>query len=393
MKMLLSTTALALAMGLPSMALAQPASQAAERATQAQSTELTRLLNARDNSDILASELMGRDVHARAAAEVSASAAADSGRTMAMLNQADLDGLESIGKVKDIVLTHDGQILALVIGVGGFLGIGEKDVAVTMDQVTFGYDRTDLSQMHIVVDASADTVADWPRFERSLLTESTAATQARAAQAARTTEAARVSTAARTAEAARTTETARAAEAARATEAARTTEAARAREAARAAETARTTEAARVREAARTTEAARTAEAASAAEEARESETARASQSVRTSFTRPNVTRDGYNRIAVTDVTTVLLTGKTVYDVNDRSVGTVDDLILNEDGVVTNVIIDFGGFLGIGTRQVSLDYDELTVLWNDSNETVRVYVDATRAAIQARPQFVAEAAD
>lgn len=35
-----------------------------------------------------------------------------------------------IGDVNDVLLDKDGRISAVIIGVGGFLGIGEKDVAV-----------------------------------------------------------------------------------------------------------------------------------------------------------------------------------------------------------------------------------------------------------------------
>jgi sporulation protein YlmC with PRC-barrel domain len=37
---------------------------------------------------------------------------------------------ESIGDVNDVILDRGGQVAGVVIGVGGFLGIGEKDVAV-----------------------------------------------------------------------------------------------------------------------------------------------------------------------------------------------------------------------------------------------------------------------
>jgi hypothetical protein len=37
---------------------------------------------------------------------------------------------EKIGSINDLLLDKDGKILAAVIGVGGFLGIGEKNVAV-----------------------------------------------------------------------------------------------------------------------------------------------------------------------------------------------------------------------------------------------------------------------
>jgi len=36
----------------------------------------------------------------------------------------------SIGSINDVILSADGSVRAVVIGVGGFLGIGQKDVAV-----------------------------------------------------------------------------------------------------------------------------------------------------------------------------------------------------------------------------------------------------------------------
>jgi sporulation protein YlmC with PRC-barrel domain len=44
---------------------------------------------------------------------------------------------ESIGDVNDVVLDSNGQVLAVVIGVGGFLGIGEKNVAVPYSSLQF----------------------------------------------------------------------------------------------------------------------------------------------------------------------------------------------------------------------------------------------------------------
>jgi hypothetical protein len=40
---------------------------------------------------------------------------------------------EKIGSINDLLLDKDGKILAAVIGVGGFLGIGEKNVAVSFE--------------------------------------------------------------------------------------------------------------------------------------------------------------------------------------------------------------------------------------------------------------------
>jgi hypothetical protein len=48
-------------------------------------------------------------------------------------NQAD----EKLGDVNEVLFGSDGRIAAVVIGVGGFLGMGEHDIAVSMDKLKF----------------------------------------------------------------------------------------------------------------------------------------------------------------------------------------------------------------------------------------------------------------
>ncbi|HEX2524706.1 MAG TPA: PRC-barrel domain-containing protein [Geminicoccus sp.] len=45
------------------------------------------------------------------------------------------NGQDTIGQVSDLVVTEDGQVQAIVVGVGGFLGIGEKLVALDWESV------------------------------------------------------------------------------------------------------------------------------------------------------------------------------------------------------------------------------------------------------------------
>ena len=45
---------------------------------------------------------------------------------------------ESIGSISDVLLSQDGSVNAVIIGVGGFLGMGEKDVAVDMSALELG---------------------------------------------------------------------------------------------------------------------------------------------------------------------------------------------------------------------------------------------------------------
>ena len=50
-----------------------------------------------------------------------------------------------IGNISDLILDHDSnQLTAAVVGVGGFLGIGEKKIAVPWDRLTVDYDANQI---------------------------------------------------------------------------------------------------------------------------------------------------------------------------------------------------------------------------------------------------------
>jgi hypothetical protein len=44
---------------------------------------------------------------------------------------------EKLGDVNELILDKNGKVNAVVIGVGGFLGMGEHDIAVSMDKLKF----------------------------------------------------------------------------------------------------------------------------------------------------------------------------------------------------------------------------------------------------------------
>src|SRR4029079_6797630 len=44
---------------------------------------------------------------------------------------------EKIGDINELILDQQGKVEAVVVGVGGFLGMGEHDVALPFDQVKF----------------------------------------------------------------------------------------------------------------------------------------------------------------------------------------------------------------------------------------------------------------
>lgn len=70
---------------------------------------------------------------------------------------------EKLGTVKDIFVGRDGRVHAAIIGVGRFLGIGEKDIAVPISGLQI--ERHD-SGRRLVVDAAKDALQAAPAFEQ-----------------------------------------------------------------------------------------------------------------------------------------------------------------------------------------------------------------------------------
>ena len=72
----------------------------------------------------------------------------------------------SIGKVDDVLIDKDGKITSLIIGVGGFLGMGNKDVAVKFEEVKL-MNKND--KWYLVMDANKDTLNSAPglKYDRN----------------------------------------------------------------------------------------------------------------------------------------------------------------------------------------------------------------------------------
>ena len=71
---------------------------------------------------------------------------------------------DDIGEVNDVIFSADGKVIAAVLGVGGFLGLGEKDVLVSMNAIQFVKDGDNTK---LVVDATKDTLTSAPGFDRT----------------------------------------------------------------------------------------------------------------------------------------------------------------------------------------------------------------------------------
>ncbi len=69
-----------------------------------------------------------------------------------------------IGSISDLVLDSSGQIKMAVIGVGGFLGIGQKDVAVPFKDLKVA--QRD-GKEELTLDRTKDQLKDAPAYDKT----------------------------------------------------------------------------------------------------------------------------------------------------------------------------------------------------------------------------------
>ena len=70
---------------------------------------------------------------------------------------------QDIGKIKDIAFSRNG-VKAYIVGVGGFLGMDERYVAVQTSALNLSYDTTD-KKWHAAMDTTADQLKAAPEYK------------------------------------------------------------------------------------------------------------------------------------------------------------------------------------------------------------------------------------
>lgn len=207
---------------------------------------------------------------------------------------------EAIGEINELLVGENGAIDAVVIGVGGFLGVGEKEVAVSFKDLKWATDAN--GNRFLVLATTKDELNQAPAFQYA---EAPAAKQ-----------------------------------------------------------DLQTT----------TTTADETATAPMAADRAAAERRDRAT-------------------LQMTEATAISagdLTGRAVYDAADNNVGEVNDVILGKDGKIDAVVIDVGGFLGIGEKPVALAFEDLEFR-RDGDGTLYVYSKFSQAQLEAAPEYAKDA--
>ncbi|KQT45152.1 hypothetical protein ASG43_12715 [Aureimonas sp. Leaf454] len=236
------------------------------------------------------------------------------------------DDADSIGDVNDLVIGKDGQVAAAVIGVGGFLGLGEKNVAVPFADLQMAMDD-DGDDVRPVLAATKEQLTNAPTFETRSAAQTAANTVndgAAATGAAAGAAAGAVTTAAGTA--------------------------------------------------------------ATSADNSMAAATTTGTDNATTASTSGETDRASMTQATGADLTSERLVGTKVYGPDDRSIGEVGDIALTPEGQVDAVIVDVGGFLGLGAKPVAVAMDNLQFM-KDNGGSLYLYTAFTEDQLKQAPEF------
>lgn len=281
-KKMLATTALVALMSGPAIA----ASTDAETSMRFNSVDT---VGAKQVRGYLASNLMGHSVYASTAEDA-----------------------DRIGEIDDAVVGEDGSIKAVIIGVGGFLGMGEKDVAVDFSRLSF--EKTGDDEYRLVSALSKE------ELEKAGAYEAPDRTNALDNKEPMTKES--------TANNVPATSTV-------------------------------------------------------AAVDKDATTTATMPENSRESF------MEGRTKLGSEKLEAGTLDGAWAYDSNYNHIGEVGEVLVSADGKIDAMVIDVGGFLGLGEKPVAMAFKEVELYRNESEE-IAVIVPYTEEQLDSATAYDAD---
>jgi hypothetical protein len=78
--------------------------------------------------------------------------------------------------------------------------------------------------------------------------------------------------------------------------------------------------------------------------------------------------------------------GKEVRSAADENMGRIVDIIVDRTGQVRAAVVDFGGFLGVGSRRIAIAWNALRFTAN-GNKVERVTLEWTRDQVREVPEY------
>ena len=78
--------------------------------------------------------------------------------------------------------------------------------------------------------------------------------------------------------------------------------------------------------------------------------------------------------------------GRDVRSPAGENMGRISDVIVDRAGQVRAAVIDFGGFLGVGSRKIVVEWGALH-FWNVADKTASITLELTRDQVRAAPEY------
>ncbi|RUX98097.1 MULTISPECIES: PRC-barrel domain-containing protein [unclassified Mesorhizobium] len=200
------------------------------------------------------------------------------------------DNAEDIGEVNDILLSKDGTAKFLIIGVGGFLKVGEKNVAYDFDKARWAEKN---GKRWLVISATKEELTALPAFDTKAYDASLSTASTKPA-------------------------------------------------------------------------------------------TPTVTPAPATSA--PTVDRTTLTEMPIDKIRAEDLIGTTVYGADDANVGKIGDVVLTGDKKIDAVIIDVGGFLGIGAKEVAVGFEKLKFM-TDKDGNKYLYTNFTKDQLTAQTAY------
>ena len=82
--------------------------------------------------------------------------------------------------------------------------------------------------------------------------------------------------------------------------------------------------------------------------------------------------------------------GREVRSAVDENMGRIVDIIVDRSGTVRAAVIDFGGFLGVGSRKIVVDWRALR-FGAIANKSDSISLELTKEQVSAAPEYKEDA--
>ena len=94
----------------------------------------------------------------------------------------------------------------------------------------------------------------------------------------------------------------------------------------------------------------------------------------------------GFTPVEPDAVSEAHLLGATAHDAMGDEIGTVSEVLVDDEGRPQEVIVDVGAFLGLETRSVALDLNGSEVLQGQGGRVTRLHLPLTRTQLESLPE-------